>query len=148
MERLTIRNSDGSVSQPTNTSYADVFMKLAAYEDIGSPEEFRAYKDTGLTPEEIKSGITDPIDLARIAVALRKLRRYEYAEQSGRRVVLPVKVGDKLFALFQGYIEPITVMRVRQYIMTDLVSFFPEDIGITVFRTREEAEHVLEVSGK
>lgn len=40
MERLTIRNSDGSVSQPTSTNYADVFVKLAAYEDIcPDPEE-------------------------------------------------------------------------------------------------------------
>ena len=33
MDRLTIRNSDGSISQPTNTKWADVFVKLAGYED-------------------------------------------------------------------------------------------------------------------
>lgn len=43
MERLTIRNSDGSVSQPTNLDWAAAFCRLAAYED------------TGLKPEEIKS---------------------------------------------------------------------------------------------
>jgi hypothetical protein len=41
MERLTIRNSDGSVSQPTSTTIQAVYEKLAAYED------------TGLEPEEI-----------------------------------------------------------------------------------------------
>lgn len=41
MERLTMRNSDGSVSQPTRTSVEAVFYRLADYEDIG------------LTPEEI-----------------------------------------------------------------------------------------------
>lgn len=40
MERLTIRNSDGSVSQPTATTIEAVFQRLAAYEDTGlSPEE-------------------------------------------------------------------------------------------------------------
>ena len=33
MGRLTIRNSDGSVSQPTDLRWADAFMKLAEYED-------------------------------------------------------------------------------------------------------------------
>ena len=42
MRRLTIRNSDGSVSQPTDTRWADVFTKLADYED------------SGLEPEEVK----------------------------------------------------------------------------------------------
>ena len=41
MERLTIRNSDGSVSQPTDLRWADALKKLAEYED------------TGLTPEEV-----------------------------------------------------------------------------------------------
>lgn len=145
MDRLTKRVPGGIIFE---TPIGNLLERLAAYEDAGSPEEFRAYKDTGLTPEEIKSGINDATDLARIAIALRKLRRYEYAEQSGRLVTLPCKVGDKLFQLYHGYIEPITVMRVRQYIMTDLVSFFPEDIGKTVYRTREEAERALEVSGK
>lgn len=33
MERLTIRNSDGSVSQPSNLKWAEALEKLAAYED-------------------------------------------------------------------------------------------------------------------
>lgn len=41
MDRLTIRNSDGSVSQPTHSTVEKIFDRLAAYED------------TGLTPEEI-----------------------------------------------------------------------------------------------
>ena len=33
MERLTIRNSDGTVSQPTSTTVEAVFYRLADYED-------------------------------------------------------------------------------------------------------------------
>lgn len=43
MERLTIRNSDGSVSQPTNLNWAAALEKLAAYEDTGlEPGEIEA----------------------------------------------------------------------------------------------------------
>lgn len=42
-KRLTIRNSDGSVSQPITTTIEDVFYKLAQYEDIGyTPSELKA----------------------------------------------------------------------------------------------------------
>lgn len=41
MERLTIRNSDGSVSQPTDLKWAEALERLAAYED------------TGLTPKQV-----------------------------------------------------------------------------------------------
>lgn len=33
MKRLTIRNSDGSVSQPTNLDWSEALYKLASYED-------------------------------------------------------------------------------------------------------------------
>ena len=42
MNRLTIRNSDGSVSQPTNLNWAKALERLAEYED------------TGLTPDEVE----------------------------------------------------------------------------------------------
>lgn len=34
MERLTIRNSDGTVSQPMKTALEEVFCRLAYYEDM------------------------------------------------------------------------------------------------------------------
>ena len=45
MERLTIRNSDGSVSQPMNLRWADALRKLADYEDTGlEPGDLRKLK--------------------------------------------------------------------------------------------------------
>ena len=42
MERFTIRNSDGSVSQPTSTTIEAVFYRLADYEDTGfTPADVR-----------------------------------------------------------------------------------------------------------
>lgn len=47
MKRMTIRNSDWTVSQPTNLNWENVLYRLAAYED------------TGLEPEEIKGFAED-----------------------------------------------------------------------------------------
>lgn len=42
MKRLTMRNADGSVSQPTATTVEEVFYRLAEYEDLGkTPEELK-----------------------------------------------------------------------------------------------------------
>ena len=41
MERMTIRNSDGSVSQPTDLKWAEALDRLAAYEDAGPIDRLR-----------------------------------------------------------------------------------------------------------
>ena len=57
MDRFTIRNSDGSVSQPTNMKWAEAFERLAEYEDTGlSPEVCRNYKL--FEDEAIAKGVT------------------------------------------------------------------------------------------
>lgn len=44
-ERLTIRNSDGTVSQPTGTTVESVFYRLAEYEDTDlRPKDIDEYK--------------------------------------------------------------------------------------------------------
>lgn len=44
-ERLTIRNSDGTVSQPTSTTIESAFYRLADYEDTDMrPEDIAEYK--------------------------------------------------------------------------------------------------------
>ena len=95
MKRLTIRNSDGTVSQPTTTSIEALFYRLAAYED------------TGLEPEEIITGK----ELAEIACAMELLRKYQElgpvdrlrelveADKEERCVVLPCKVGDTIYKI-------------------------------------------------
>lgn len=46
MERLTIKNSDGTVSQPLDLRWSDALYRLAAYEDTGlEPEEIVEMKD-------------------------------------------------------------------------------------------------------
>ena len=48
MKRLTIRNGNGSVSQPVDLKWAEALERLAAYED------------TGLSPEDVAMLTTSP----------------------------------------------------------------------------------------
>ena len=86
MERLTIRNSDGSVSQPTGLNWAEALNRLAAYEDTGlTPEdcaEYRKFED-----EIIASGKT----FGRLVELLK-------GDKDGRLIMLPCKVGDTVWA--------------------------------------------------
>lgn len=154
MERLTIRNSDGTVSQPTTTSIDALFYRLAAYED------------TGLEPEEIITGK----ELAEIACGLELLKKYRElgnfdrlrelaeADKEGRCVVLPVKVGNTVWIC--GSVRGVYSAKVRtffigrpslrgapdnsiQMIRTTECDIPIKDFGKTVFLTREAAEAAL-----
>lgn len=64
MKRLTIRNSDGSVSQPTDTTVEAVFYRLATYEDTGlTPQEIIALigPNAPLTLEELREMDGQPV---------------------------------------------------------------------------------------
>lgn len=128
-------------------------------------ERLAAYEDTGLTPESVEalklsmmgkaiSEITEfeglPID---------RLREMAEADKDGRLVVLPCKVGDRLYEVTGR--KTISVYEVRAirvelfglFIEWDIVEGFvwqslsginAGEIGKTVFLTREEAEKALE----
>lgn len=140
MERLTIRNSDGSVSQPTDLKWAEALEKLAAYED------------TGLEPEEIKELLHDSTGPLH-----KKLGKWIKAEAEGRLLILPCMVGDTVFAIKDRRIYIVDVIGFRVHECTGLyvLLFFDsrikngsyefriEEFGKTVFLTREEAEAAL-----
>lgn len=78
MERMTIRNSDGSVSQPTDLKWAEALDRLAAYED------------TGLTPAEVSAIVKEWSDLCTIVGecgGIDRLRELAEADKDGRLVV-------------------------------------------------------------
>lgn len=63
MERLTIRNGDGSVSQPTSTTIEDVFYRLAEIEDIlGYDYDLDRLRELALAVEEDR-GIIPPVTI-------------------------------------------------------------------------------------
>ena len=59
MKRLTIRKADGSLIQPDNASWTEIFVKLAQYEDTGfEPDEvhealerYKELRDSANNPE-------------------------------------------------------------------------------------------------
>lgn len=77
MDRLTIRNSDGSVSQPTDLKWAEALDCLAAYED------------TGLTPEDCARATEIDDILLDEYYPIGRMRELIKADKEGRVIVLP-----------------------------------------------------------
>ena len=111
---------------------------------------------TRLTERNESGGIS----VSDLPAALKKLAELEDAEQDGRLVWLPCKVGDivyrhratysaKRFMVREWRIIAIVIDKTgvtfRCYGRSENIHVFftPEDIGKTVFLTREEAEDAL-----
>ena len=115
-----------------------------------------AYEDTGLTPEEIKAPLTEDamINLAAQALGVEadRLRELVEADKDGRLVVMPCKVGDKLYRVFAGEIFEHRVGTMKYFAIQgrwgiETYPFCPcveSSIGKTVFLTRKEAEKAME----
>ena len=166
MERLTERLRTGEVLMAS-----DYEEKYTEQEWICVLQDrLAAYEDTGLTPEEVSALIKDWIDL-RTTIGecggIDRLRGLAEADKDGRVVVLPCRAGDVMYKLFREYTEctsyqvrkdnyccegcmvpcdsrEVTVIRAIQPNSLPEVVRYIEDIGKTVFFTREEAEKALE----
>ena len=130
--------------------------------EIAVCERLAAYEDTGLTPEEIKAPFTEDamINLAAQALGVEpsRLRELAEADKDGRVVVLPCRQGDELWTycnhpvkrVYSFTVSDVSTLNGRTVLNTlGLGTIRPEDIGKTVFLTREEAEKALqEMEGK
>ena len=107
-----------------------------------------AYEDTGLTPAEVLSMHSEWNAMMSVLNSIGsydRLRELAEADRDGRVVVLPCKVGDTVYRIFnppgrESVISAHTLMSV-DYIVRWLDKF-----GKTVFLTREEAEKALEAT--
>nr|DAZ27631.1 MAG TPA: hypothetical protein [Caudoviricetes sp.] len=156
MERLTEYEIVGGHVHAVPTGDVDqAMMRLAAYED------------TGLTPERCAEFARADAEGRYIVMrdaeqeGVARLRELAKADKDGRLVVLPCKVGDRLYEVTGR--KTISVYEVRAirvelfglFIEWDIVEGFvwqslsginAGEIGKTVFLTREEAEKALEAS--
>lgn len=132
-------------------------------------ERLVAYMETGLEPETVvqlkqiaEIFNYDPGDPAQLKGLLDKLRAWQKAEQDGRLVVLPCKPGDVVYFPVAGRWDSATIEHIEvwstgvrffwvQYDigpetneLWDDGDFEMDDIGKTVFLTRQEAEAALE----
>lgn len=141
MKRLTKRENNGSITIENATKIAEAFDRLAAYED------------TGLEPHEV-SGLCEMDKRSRMVQMLR----WEQAEAEGRLVVLPCKVGSKVW--LTGWWDvctwvsklPSPIERRLRYFSVEsdgVYAYFKDGcinvkyFGKTAFLTREEAEEAL-----
>ena len=126
MERLTYRDKDGFP-----------MMKKRGGFKQGGVERLAAYEDTGLTPEEIAAMQHTLSEYHKVADPLLR------AQADGRLVVLPCKVGDTVYRIFNPPSrEP--VISAHTLMSVDYIVRWIDKFGKTVFLTREEAEKALE----
>ena len=124
-------------------------------------ERLAAYEDTGLTPEEVlpkDKAYEIALKLMRLAdleslCSYDRLRELSEADKDGRLVVLPCRKGDELWTycnhpvkrVYSFTVSDVSTLNGRTVLNTlGLGTIRPEDIGKTVFRTREEAERAME----
>ena len=107
-------------------------------------EELKAYRSTGLAPQDFAA--------AGQMEHFHEWRDWHKAKVEGRLLVLPCKVGDTVWRVWNGEIEQYRVVSVwfndqikRRFHAEcfPFLRFYDEDIGKRVFLTREEAEAAL-----
>ena len=151
MERLTFEGNfcdiaqcrDSACKQDGTCTQKEVWKRLKAYED------------TGLTPAEVSALIKDWSDRCTIVGecgGIDRVRELAEADKDGRVVVLPCRQGDELWTycdhpikrVYSFTVSDVSTMNGRTVLNTlGLGTIRPEDIGKTVFFTREEAEKAL-----
>lgn len=162
MERLTYRDKDGFP-----------MMKKRGGFKQGGIERLAAYEDTRLEPEEIDMDHEAAEQLRQLCrnCDLDRLEKLAEADKDGRLAVLPCKdwlevvFGDQV--LFWGIDKDYVEQPIREISLDDADrigwydgyktvflkgtdengeawEFYPEEIGKTVFLTREEAKRALE----
>ena len=159
MERLTI--PDVRVDEHT-TRRSVIDVAAVREHTMKIYWRLKAYEDTGLTPEEIKAPFTEDtmINLAAQALGVEpsRLRELAEADKDGRCVVLPCKVGQRVFALLDTdkHISECEVKRIGMGNEIGFIGLEPigargreygvalNGFGKTVFLTREAAEKALE----
>ena len=169
MERLTKRDTDGQAMMDCQKCEADWTGKhgkpmvdcTALYCRNRLKDRLAAYEDTRRTPQEVISMHGEwramMSVLNSIGGGYTRLRELAEADKDGRLVVLPCKVGQRVFALLDTD-KHIGECEVKQIGMGNKIGFIGlEPIGArgreygvalngfgkTVFLTREEAEKAL-----
>jgi hypothetical protein len=165
MERLTKRLSSGA---PTYNYPASCYFDDDSGPDKIAQSAFRQrcverladYEDSACEPEEVlPKDKADEIALKLMRLAdleslcsYTRLRELSEADKDGRLVVLPCKVGDKLYRVFAGEIFEHRVGSMKYFAIQgqwdiETYPFCPyveSSIGKTIFLTREEAKAALE----
>lgn len=131
-------------------------LYTAAWSYAELRERLKAYEDTGLEPEAVETVnlalcAKHMVDLETLNnTPISRIVELAEADKDRRLVMLPCKVGDTVYFALIGRIIEKQVFSIvsfsnstRIYCGGTSEYFRPEDIGKTVFLTREEAEKAL-----
>lgn len=172
MERLTKRDTDGQAMMDCQKCKADWTGKhgkpmdscTALYCRNRLKDRLAAYEDTGLTPERCAEFARADAEGRYIVMrdaeqeGVARLRELAEADKDGRLVVLPCKVGQRVFALLDTD-KHISECEVKQIGLGNEIGFVGiepigargreygvsiKGFGKTVFLTREAVEAALE----
>ena len=118
-----------------------------------------AYEETGLTPQACAEAREAGKVLSSCDISFRRLAELLTADRAGRLVVPPCKAGDTVYevtsrkTISEYRVKAIRVELFCTFIEWDIVAGFVDksifgvpvdEIGKTVFLTREEADRALE----
>lgn len=161
MERLTKRDADGQAMMDCQKCKADWTGKhgkpmadcTALYCRNRLLDRLAEHEDTGLSPEKV-SWMKEVVEAAfdNDTSRIERAHNLHVADKEGRVVVLPCKVGDKLYRVFAGEIFEHRVGSMKYFAIQgrwdiETYPFCPcveSSIGKTVFLSREEAEKALQ----
>ena len=117
-------------------------------------DRLAAYEDTGLSPEKV-SWMKEVVEAAfdNDTSRIERAHNLHVADKEGRVVVLPCRQGDELWTycnhpvkrVYSFTVSDVSTLNGRTVLNTlGLGTIRPEDIGKTVFLTREEAKKALQ----
>ena len=121
-------------------------------------ERLKAYEDAGLSPQACEEAREIEETLSSYDYSISRMVELMKADKEGRVVVLPCRQGDELWTycnhqvkrVYSFTVSDVSTLNGRTVLNTlGLGTIRPEDIGKTVFLSREEAEKALqEMEGK
>lgn len=163
MERLTI--PDVRVDEHT-TRMTVIDARAVKEHAMDFYWRLKAYEDTERTPEEVTAlgklfdyALEESKTLTEQLALLNRIRDLAEADKDGRLEVLPCKAGDTVYevtsrkTISEYRVKAIRVELFCTFIEWDIVAGFVDksifgvpvnEIGKTVFLTREEADRALE----
>lgn len=129
---------------------AELLEELKSYKDIGTPKELKELKE---------NGAFTGLELAKLAIMQKELKKYKDLEEQGLLVRLPCKVGDTVYVPTRNFISELRITMASinnrgklyfSWVLDDDKGIYPNldgfsgyELGKTVFLTREEAEKKL-----
>lgn len=173
MERLTKRDTDGQAMMDCEKCKADWTGKhgkpmadcTALYCRDRLKDRLAAYEDTHMMSSDVTSMRMDMAIIAALfnGVDVDRMKELTEADKNGCVMIAPCKVGDTVYevtsrkTISEYRVKAIRVELFCTFIEWDIVAGFVDkslfgvsvdEIGKTVFLTREEAESALEAMKK